>query len=345
MLRCPGAWQRHTFRWAGAKRPTEPPRGGPDRETGGGKALEPRGAGRLGAGTGGGCGGAAHVRAANLGGPPPARLARWWPWARPPADTVLPCSEHHARTRSARGRRGLRQEATREEGGINRERAKGRTPPPRPRWGWGAHGRKPKHHPRPQQVQGPRGARSLGTEKAPCPERAGAAGGQGLPRHSRWHVRQGSPPVWRPGGTSRAPLAPGPRSRALRRARSPPGLPCPWGPGQGGQPPPREGRRTGNRAEAHAAVSLSGRTPGLRPRADRAPVRSPGARLPVAAGAPPRLPAPRRECRRGGAGEGCGALTSRLQSARAASSRCSRGPGPRAAGAQRRRPGGAVRPT
>lgn len=239
MLRCPGAWQRHTFRWAGAKRPTEPPRGGPDRETGGGKALEPRGAGRLGAGTGGGGGGAAHVRAASLGGPPPARLARWWPWARPPADTVLPRSEHHARTRSARGRRGLRQEATREEGGINRERAKGRTPPPRPRWGWGAHGRKPKHHPRPQQVQGPRGARSLGTEKAPCPERAGAAGGQGLPRHSRWHVRQGSPPVWRPGGTSRAPLAPGPRSRALRRARSPPGLPCPWGPGQGGQRPPR----------------------------------------------------------------------------------------------------------
>lgn len=180
------------------------------------------------------------MRAASLGGPPPARLARWWPWARPPADTVLPRSEHHARTRSATGRRGLRQEATREEGGINRERAKGRTPPPRPRWGWGAHGRKPKHHPRPQQVQGPRGARSLGTEKAPCPERAGAAGGQGLPRHSRWHVRQGSPPVWRPGGTSRAPLAPGPRSRALRRARSPPGLPCPWGPGQGGQPPPPE---------------------------------------------------------------------------------------------------------
>lgn len=144
-------------------------------------------------------------------GRPPARPLRRWPRARPPADTVFPRSEHHAHKRARPATALPPPEETRGEGGINRERAKGQTRHPRPRAHTG--GNRNVTHLRARRFQGPLRACSLDAGEAPSP-----SDGQ---------------PLRRPGGTSRAALARGPRPKAHPGAHPAPGSPSPpTGPGR-----------------------------------------------------------------------------------------------------------------
>lgn len=259
-------------------------------------------------------------------GRPPARPPRRWPRARPPADTVFPRSEHHAHAAARPPPGGDSRGGWHQPG-----KSKGaNTPPPPAR----AHRRKPKRDPgRARRFQGPGACVQPGRRGSPQPRR----GRRGREARSPATTSRSGDQVARPGLPSPGVRAPGQTQRGSLSAWI--SIPPRFLSGQ-----PLQGRRTGSRPE-HRLLSLCPDPPplpGLRPRTDSAREGSPEARMPAAPGRPF---APRRERPCGGAGEGLEALTSRPRNARAASSRCSRGPGPPAAGARRRRSGGAVRPT
>ena len=238
---CSRGWWSRALRWAAAERPKEPPRAGGDGETGGWKAVKRRGGpAHLGRNwrwlrsTRASCepGGAAPLRAPRGGG-------------RGPGRPLTPCSLARSITHTRRP--GLRREGTRGEGGINRERAKGQTPHPRPRARTGGNRNVTQGEPGGSKVQGR--ACSLDAEEAPSPGAAGAAGRPVRQRRpaapeTRWHVpgcpRQGSARQGRLRGAHSAPGSPSPQ--VLVRT-APPGA-------QNGFPP-----------GAQAAVSLSGPPP------------------------------------------------------------------------------------
>ena len=137
------------------------------------------------------------------------------------------------------------------------------------------------------------------------PGAAATAGSQPLPRQRHQQVLKRSQPIWRPGGTSRAPLAPGLCCRTdsdgviqCLGLCSSLNVPARTAPDRGTEDAP---------VQRHMLQSLCP-SPLCCARVDRAPEGSPYLQLPGATSAPPHLPAPHLQRPHGRTGEGLGCL-------------------------------------
>lgn len=299
---CPGGHWSLILRWAGAERP-KGPRAGGDAETGGRQHGSDTPAERADLSSNW-----RRLRSTRAscepGGAAPLRAPRPRGRGRGPGRPLTPCSLAlsitHTRAPPAATRPS--QEETRGEGDINRERAKGQTPHPRPPAC--THWQKPKHNlERPRRFQGPRRAQSLDRGKAPSRGAASPRGaGQALPRQSHGHVwerkaRQSEDQLACPRAPGR-----GPALHGTQRCSPSVGISGSPARSQSGQP--RPGAQDGHPPGPQAVVPLS-RPPGLA-RADSATGRGrgrgvPGPAAPGRPSVPPgSAPVALRRRRRGG---------------------------------------------